>query len=438
MKKKILLVILIVIILLGIGGTYAYFATDMFKTNKELFFSYIMKNDILKNISDDKLTEYINKQEEKSYTNKGQISIQANGSDIFGTMDESDIETLNNSKITFEGKTNNNQKLAEQTLSLELSQGINIPIKIKRAGEAFGVQSNLLYNKFIAIRNEDLKAFFNRFNINTDEIPDKIELSKEQFTDAEIKTLKDRYTEILNKNLEMELFSKEKVKGETVISLKITDKKCFEILVKTLETARNDDILLNKVPEGVSKEDLQQQIDDMIKNINDTEINENATIEIKVHIKSRTVNKIEIVRMEDNNETMSIALESNKNELKMSILEENDQVGELNIIKDSNGNDLIYTITLTGKSEKENIKVNAKMQYKNIKKLDNVEEICNISVSDEKDAKISLNYNNSKTFDENVEIEGLNSDNATILNDASDSEIQNLITTIYKNLQTIQ
>lgn len=438
MKKKILLVILIVIILLGIGGTYAYFATDMFKTNKELFFSYIMKNDILKNISDDKLTEYINKQEEKSYTNKGQISIQANGSDIFGTMDESDIETLNNSKITFEGKTNNNQKLAEQTLNLELSQGINIPIKIKRDGEAFGVQSNLLYNKFIAIRNEDLKAFFNRFNINTNEIPDKIELSKEQFTDAEIKTLKDRYTEILNKNLEMELFSKEKVKGETVISLKITDKKCFEILVKTLETARNDDILLNKVPEGVSKEDLQQQIDDMIKNINDTEINENATIEIKVHIKSRTVNKIEIVRMEDNNETMSIALESNKNELKMSILEENDQVGELNIIKDSNGNDLIYTITLTGKSEEENIKVNAKMQYKNIKKLDNVEEICNISVSDEKDAKISLNYNNSKTFDENVEIEGLNSDNATILNDASDSEIQNLITTIYKNLQTIQ
>ena len=233
----------------------------------------------------------------------------------------------------------------------------------------------------------------------------------------------------------MELFSKEKIKGETVISLKITDKKCFEILVKTLETARNDDILLNKVPEGVSKEDLQQQIDDMIKNINDTEINENATIEIKVHIKSRTVNKIEIVRMEDNNETMSIALESNKNELKMSILEENDQVGELNIIKDSNGNDLIYTITLTGKSEEENIKVNAKMQYKNIKKLDNVEEICNISVSDEKDAKISLNYNNSKTFDENVEIEGLNSDNATILNDASDSEIQNLITTILKSIK---
>ena len=435
MKKKILLVILIVVILLGIGGTYAYFATDVFKTNKELFFSYITKNDMLKNIGDEKLTEYINKQEEKSYTNKGQISIQANGSNGFGTLDESDIETLNNSKISFEGKTNNEKKLAEQTLSLELSQGINIPIKIKRDGEAFGVQSNLLYNKFIAIRNEDLKAFFNRFNINTDEIPDKIELSKEQFTDAEIKTLKDRYTEILNKNLEMELFSKEKVKGETVISLKITDKKCFEILVKTLETARNDDILLNKVPEGVSKEDLQQQIDDMIKNINDTEINENATIEIKVHIKSRTVNKIEIVRMEDNNETMSIALESNKNELKMSILEENDQVGELNIIKDSNGNDLIYTITLTGKSEEKNIKVNAKMQYKNIKKLDNVEEICNISVSDEKDAKISLNYNNSKTFDENVEIEGLNSDNATILNDASDSEIQNLITTILKSIK---
>ena len=75
------------------------------------------------------------------------------------------------------------------------------------------------------------------------------------------------------------------------------------------------------------------------------------------------------------------------------------------------------------------------MQYKNIKKLDNVEEICDISASDEKDAEISLNYNNSKSFDENIEIEGLNSDNATILNDASDSEIQNLITTILKSIK---
>ena len=41
------------------------------------------------------------------------------------------------------------------------------------------------------------------------------------------------------------------------------------------------------------------------------------------------------------------------------------------------------------------------------------------------------------SYDFNVKIKE-NSDNATILNDASDSEIQNLITTIYKNLQTIQ
>lgn len=435
MKKKILLVILIIIILLGIGGTYAYFATDALKTNKELFFSYIMKNDILKNISDEKLSEYINKQEEKSYTNNGQISIQTNGNNGFGTLDKSDMETLNNSKITFEGKTNNNKKLNEQTLNLDLSLGINIPIKYKRDGDVFGVQSNLLYSKFIAIRNENLKALFNRFNINTDEIPDKIELSKEQFTDSELKTLKDRYTEIINKNLEMEQFSKEKINNETVITLKVTDAKCFEILIETLETARNDEILLNKVPEGVSKEEIQNQIDDMIKNIKDTEINEKATIEIKIYIKSRNVNKIEFIRTEDNNVTISGVLESDKNQLKVNISEENNPIGELNIIKETNGNDLIYTITITGKSEEENIKANAKLQYKNIKKLDKVEEVCNIDVLNEKDTEINLNYNNLKTFDESIEIEGLNSDNATILNDASDSEIQNLITTILKSIK---
>ena len=39
MKKKIALTLLIVVILLGIGSVYAYFATNAFKTDKELFFS---------------------------------------------------------------------------------------------------------------------------------------------------------------------------------------------------------------------------------------------------------------------------------------------------------------------------------------------------------------------------------------------------------------
>ena len=62
MKKKIALTLLIVVILLGIGGVYAYFATNAFKTDKELFFSY-MTSDWLSDLKDENLKEYIKKQE---------------------------------------------------------------------------------------------------------------------------------------------------------------------------------------------------------------------------------------------------------------------------------------------------------------------------------------------------------------------------------------
>ena len=47
---------------------------------------------------------------------------------------------LNNSKITFEGKTDNSKKLAEQTMTMNFSQGFNIPVKIRRDGETAGIQ----------------------------------------------------------------------------------------------------------------------------------------------------------------------------------------------------------------------------------------------------------------------------------------------------------
>ena len=55
MKKKILLALLIVVILLGAGGAYAYFATDALKTDKKLFFSYILKNNMFSDFEDERL-----------------------------------------------------------------------------------------------------------------------------------------------------------------------------------------------------------------------------------------------------------------------------------------------------------------------------------------------------------------------------------------------
>lgn len=435
MKKKILLAVLIIAVIIGVGGVYAYFATDAFKTDKEIFFSYIFNNNIFEKLGDKKLEEYINKQENTPYTNKGQISISAKGNDISEFDKESNLEMLNNSKITFEGKTDNIKKLAEQTVTVDLSLGVNVPIKIKRDGDTFGVQSNLLDSKFIAIKNEKLKALCKRFDIDSEEIPDKIELPEEKFTKDELKTLKEKYVTILSENLEEELFSKEKVNKETIVTLKMTDKKFWETLEKVLEALRNDEILLNKFSTSLNKEEIQKQIDDMIEKIKETETNEEETIEIKLYTESKEIKKIEILDMEDNNTLMNAVLENNENQLTIKIYEEDKIIGELDIEKQTSGNDLIYTVKMLVDSEEEGkTEINLKMQYQNLLTLDNIEESCEAKISYEEDTKLGLNYTNSKTFNNDVEIEGLSDSNATIINSASDEELQNLLVKIYQNL----
>ena len=206
MKKKIALTLLIVVILLGIGGVYAYFATNAFKTDKELFFSY-MTSDWLSDLKDENLKEYIKKQENNAYTNKGSIALEVQDD---GSISDETLQMIKNSKITFEGKTDNSKKIAEQTLTMELAQGINIPVKVRRDGETLGIQSNLLNTKFIAVRNENLKNLLERLGADAEDVPDKIDFEESTFTESEIKELKEKYFSILDENLDEELFSKEK------------------------------------------------------------------------------------------------------------------------------------------------------------------------------------------------------------------------------------
>ena len=413
MKKKILLAVLVVLILLGIGGAYAYFATDAFKTEKELFFTYLSDD-----AKDEKLLEYVKKQAETAYTNKGEVSIKVNGENNLARTEDETVQMLNNSKITFEGKTDNSKKLAEQTMTMNFSQGFNIPVKIRRDGEKAGIQSNLLDSKFIAIRNENLKSLFERFGADSEEIPDKIDFEKSKFTEEEIKTLKDRYFSILNENLEEKLFSKEKVGNQIVITLNMSDKKCADILMKILQTVRSDDIILNKISGMIDEQDFKDNIDDAIDELKDTETNDNNTLSIKLYTESKEIKKVEITMIDT---------ESNKT------------VGKVEILKEENENDLAYTIKVDAESEEDGkISIDFKVEYKGVADLNNVEENYEIRIkttdTDDEDMDISLNYTNSKTFTTDIELEGINSSNTTIINDATDDEIDDLLTKIYENL----
>lgn len=439
MKKKIALTLLIVVILLGIGGVYAYFATNAFKTDKELFFSY-MTSDWLSDLKDENLKEYIKKQENNAYTNKGSIALEVQDD---GSISDETLQMIKNSKITFEGKTDNSKKIAEQTLTMELAQGINIPVKVRRDGETLGIQSNLLNTKFIAVRNENLKNLLERLGADAEDVPDKIDFEESTFTESEIKKLKEKYFSILDENLDEELFSKEKENDQTIIKLSMTEEKAKDVLIKIFQTIRDDEILLKKFSGVIDRDDLKQQIDDLVDELKDIEPDEKTTFEMKLSIKSKKVEKVEMNIKEGENITANILIENSQNKLSIKAYDEGDSILELQIEKETNENDVAYKIDIktdldTELADQEKAEIHLTVQYKNLATLDNVEENYELKLStqdyDENNTDLKLNYTNVKQFSSNIKVEGINSENSITLNDATDDEIDELLITIYKNL----
>ena len=391
----------------------------------------------------EKLIEYQEKQKSTSYTNKGEIS-----ANITGTEEES-LEILNKSKITFEGKTNTNNKLTEQNITLDFGQGFNIPIKFKSDGDMYGIQSDFIDSKFITIRNENLKDLFAKFNIQTEGIPDKIDVKNQKFTKQELKSLKERYLKILNDNLEKELFTKEKEEKQTIITLSMTEGKFIEIVTKILEEVRNDEILLSRIS---NKDELVEQIDEMVSDLKTMRPSQSNMFEMRIYIEGRKAKKYEINLLENSKSTLYISIENKENKVIIKMNDETTEVLEMNISKEDNQDDVSYKVQISVNSDtNEMINLEIVAQYKNIMALDNVEEIYNINISFKdneqgedsyftsigKNMEMSLNYSNQKTFNSDIQIERLNENNAIILNDATNEEIQAIIMGVYQKMGLI-
>lgn len=407
MKKKILLVVVLVVLLLGAGVAYAYFETDFFKTEKEIFLSYLLDDKMT--ADEEKMAQYFEKKESTSHTYSGEVGMTVNG------MENEGIDMLNGSNITFEGATNPSQKLTELELTANLATGVNVPIMYKQDGETYGIQTNLLDKRYIAVRNENLKELAEMFGLDSTTVPDKIELENTTFTDEELKTLKERYVGILEENLPEELFSKEKVNKQTIVTLSMGEDKFVEVFTKILETLRNDEIILNKLPVGYDVETFQSSIDEMLSDIDGIADPENK-VEIKLYIDNKAVDMIEAKYYEGDKNIANLVISSEVTE-----------------------NDLVVDVTMRVQDDDQTAEISAKMQYKNILTLDNVEESMQVKMLSEgttEDIDLSIDFTNTVKFEER-EIENFNDTNSIILNDATEEDMMNLLTAIYSNLGLI-
>ena len=327
-KSKSLLItviILLVIILLLVGVVaYLYFFTDMFKSNKQLFFKYtsqIVQNE--DGFIDNQLMQYFQKKNSTSYENNGEITF-----DVSIPNMEDDLELANNFNITFSGKEVPNDSKSEKEISLNYSDSVNFPLTYRKTNTVTGIQTQYIGSSFVAVRNDEEIS-------GLEDINNILKLQNVEFSDEEIQNLKTTYFDNILNTLDDNKFSTLTEGDLTGYRLTLTGEELKNTLIQILNVLKTDANTTHKLNEilqgiGTNTQLNEDSIDDVIESINEWELNND--IEMTVYATGGNLSRMDVG-------SSGITLVMNK---------------------EKNGQDITYTATLNADEQDTNAVFTAK------------------------------------------------------------------------------
>ena len=391
-----IIVLLLIIILLAGVIAYLYFFTDMFKSNKQLFFKYTSQIvQIEDGFVDNQLVQYFQKKGSTSYENNGEITFEVSAPNA-----EEDLKLANDFNITFSGKSDPNNSKAEKEISMNYSDSVNVPLTYRTANNITGIQTPYLGSSFVAIRNDEEIS-------ELEDINNLIKLQNIEISNEEIINLKTTYFDNILNTLEDSKFSTLTEGNLTGYRLTLTGEELKNLLVQilnALKTDTNTTHKLNEILDGVGA-DVQldeDSIDDIVENINDWEFNDD--VDITVYATSGNLTKIEV------------GVSGNT----------------LTVTKEGNNQEATYTISVDTTEEYVGAVCTAKYSGLNSDSITENFEITLEEPSEEKSYKYVLT--NNVQFMDSVEIEDLTEENAVILNDEDSEYVSNLINIIQERM----
>ena len=412
-----IIVLIVLLILTGAAFAYIYFGTDLLKTNKELFAKYT----VLAMSEEDGffpkvLTDYGVKKETMAYENSGSFSVnnQVISNDnisleVLGVF-QALVEKSNEANITFSGKTDRANRLVEEDISINYSDTVNLPFKYKQDGDLYGIQADILSPIYFAVENNNLQDLLLKLGAtDVSGMPNRIEptvIESLQFTDEEKTYTLNNYIMPVYNNLQEEKFSKnENSDGSNDYILTLTFDEVQDILVQTLQTLSNDQMMLAKI-----NNILQELYGESIDTITSQDVQ--SLIE---ELQGATVNQgnVVITVTEEDRKTSKITLDFNDADAKIIIAITKSQ-NESRIFYDYN----IDIIT----SDIQGINFNMQMLYNGID-TDSVSESINITTVIPEMMNLSYSYSNNISFG-NVSIEPFDSNNVAILNNYPAEQLQ--------------
>ena len=422
-KLIIILIVLFAILIICSGVAYAYFATDLLKTDKQLFIKYATQMlDEEKGFLDSDLVQYIGKKGNTPYSNNGKFF-----ANIEGPNDDK-FKYTNNMDIKFSGKVDNANSNFEEEISINYADDIKLPFSIKKVGDVIGIlQSNYISKKYIT-SNINKLGEINLSNSITDvenvtSNINKVEKLSNENVLAEIRQVEDEYINILINNLPENGFSQITDSVDNIrkgYKLESDTQTLKNIIIKLLERLKNDKNTLDKINEYLeinnnSNKLTVQSIEKSINSLNN--LSENSNFTIIICPEQGRVSKIQF-----NNKDVNINIEKYKDDdlleyqFLMDILKDGQKDGEFCI----------------------------KANYKGLSNLNNVSENYKIWLVFEVDSsnrisKYSYNYNldNEVAFLDSINIENFAEENSFNLNDLNEEQREKLIKSIIDRLTAV-
>lgn len=459
-KKKVIGILFTIILIAALAVTaYLYFFTDIFRTPEDLFYKYLEKAS--KSESDysykDMLNDLKTKQSDSYKQNAtAQIEIKSKGTDYTSRINQVTYDEINKLKLKFESQNIPSEKKMALTLKAEHNDEEVTQINLVKNAEVYGVKSEFLNDKYIAIENKNLKSLARKLGGESANIPDQFEYLDMYdllyIDENDQDRITDTYKDIIKNNISSDKYHKteniikkinDKDINTTVYSLSIDKKDLTDVIVKILEKLKEDDSTLDliadkvnkmanlnmssmkELPGDLTKESLKEGIDNVIEQLKDsTEYNNDMmTLELALFVADGEVTRIEFNL---SNQTLFAA--------DIYKVEDREHI-DLFTTQDYTGLQKVFEIE--SKTTKDSAEGNfvihqgyesVKIEF-NIQSKDNNSKTSKFNI-DTENMTMALTIDSEINYTNDVEVETLDSKNSIVLNNMSKEELDKLFNEI--------
>ena len=401
-KVIIIAIIIMLILIIGIGVAYAYMATDLLKSNKKLFFNYLSQIGDTSEYGfiETNLTKYFEKKENTPYKNDGEFNVKITAPEEYMPT----MQPTNRTNIAFNGEIDAVSSKAMQNISINYSNDVNFEFIYKQIGSVYGIQNDYVSKKYIAIDTEK-----NTSNLFIDGLQKNIgkirNVASTPRMEDEARNLLNKYMEVLNQELQES--------NEIGYKLSLTGEQLKNITIKILETAKNDQELLEKINEQSTETYTTEDIEDMINELNDdTEVN-GKNIEITVYQNLRKLSKIKVLV----------------------------DTAKIEIAKNNEAGELQYNISFEQQQDDQTkFKAYLDIKFAGLATQQNINENYKLGIEfpiEDGTCPYEYNFNNDVTFEETSNIEEFTDDNCLNLTSLEEEKANQLTTAILERLQLV-